>query len=301
MPVASRGHPKDELNDQMCITHQQISIFPKSDEFRLWLKEEKGNYIDSLSGEQGGRHGTEGNFHTYYDDVNSASIPATNNTAYKWSFATKIRIATPLEDSVKPIGAAIDNNVSGSRKSVTTLWFLFLRLQESLEDWRLGGVGSVASVEEVKGVTSVVVKNNSVSLAGNMLLVPPYFRLCQTERPSESHPLVDVRHLRQFCFLRDINEFGGRRHRRYQAVGNFIRARWKVYQLSLSPTRWAVSNHNQKILQSLLPKYRYILHEQPEKKNFRDLPFKESMNIIICIYGPSGKCFGLEYHTTAYP
>ncbi|KAF8799870.1 hypothetical protein BYT27DRAFT_7315599 [Phlegmacium glaucopus] len=143
------GHPKDELNYQM--------------------------YIDSLSGEQR---------ETYYDDVNSASILATNNTAYKWSFASKeysadnnalrnareevgaaiygqelpsivshVRITTPLENSVKSIGAAIDNN----------LWFLFLRLQESVEDWRLGGVGSVASVEEVKGVTSVVVKN-SVSL-----------------------------------------------------------------------------------------------------------------------------------------
>jgi hypothetical protein len=73
------------------------------------------------------RHGTEGNFHvktpflllsnvqpvdvltgTYYDGINSASIPATINTAYKWSFASNKTRADDdaLRHAREEVGAA---------------------------------------------------------------------------------------------------------------------------------------------------------------------------------------------------
>ncbi|KAF9478907.1 hypothetical protein BDN70DRAFT_835214 [Pholiota conissans] len=75
----------------------ESDYFQKSDEFRLWLKEEKGKYFDSLSGDRARSYfrkfikaWNRGKLPlSYYDGIAPGSIPATTNTAYKWSFASK--------------------------------------------------------------------------------------------------------------------------------------------------------------------------------------------------------------------
>lgn len=94
----------------------ESQYFQKSDEFRLWLKEEKGKYFDSLSGDRARSYfrkfvkaWNKGKLlQTYYDGINSASIPATTNTAYKWSFASKKTRADDeaLRNAREEVGAA---------------------------------------------------------------------------------------------------------------------------------------------------------------------------------------------------
>jgi hypothetical protein len=75
----------------------ESDYFQKSDEFRLWLKEEKGKYFDSLSGDRARSYfrkfvkaWNRGKLaRSYYDGIEPGSIPATTNTSYKWSFASK--------------------------------------------------------------------------------------------------------------------------------------------------------------------------------------------------------------------
>ncbi|KAF8174962.1 hypothetical protein BJ912DRAFT_989394 [Pholiota molesta] len=75
----------------------EADYFQRSDEFRLWLKDEKGKYFDSLSGERARSYfrkfikaWNRGKLpHSYYAGIEPGSIPATTNTAYKWSFAAK--------------------------------------------------------------------------------------------------------------------------------------------------------------------------------------------------------------------
>lgn len=75
----------------------EADYFQKSDEFRLWLKNEKGKYFDGLSGERARSYfrkfvkaWNRGNLSkNYYVGIDPMSIPATTNTAYKWSFASK--------------------------------------------------------------------------------------------------------------------------------------------------------------------------------------------------------------------
>ncbi|PBK76364.1 hypothetical protein ARMSODRAFT_874877 [Armillaria solidipes] len=75
----------------------ESDYFQKSDEFRIWLKDEKGKYFDELSGERARSY-----FRKFvkawnrgklskklYAGVDSSSIPATSQTSYKWSFASK--------------------------------------------------------------------------------------------------------------------------------------------------------------------------------------------------------------------
>jgi len=94
----------------------ESQYFQKSDEFRLWLKEEKGKYFDSLSGDRARSYfrkfvkaWNRGKLsQTYYDGINSASIPATINTAYKWSFVSKNTRAddNALRNAREEVGAA---------------------------------------------------------------------------------------------------------------------------------------------------------------------------------------------------
>ncbi|KAF8971869.1 hypothetical protein BDZ97DRAFT_1901515 [Flammula alnicola] len=75
----------------------ESDYFQKSDEFRLWLKEERGKYFDGLSGDRARSYfrkfvkaWNRGKLpHPYYDGIEPGSIPATVNTSYKWSFASK--------------------------------------------------------------------------------------------------------------------------------------------------------------------------------------------------------------------
>ncbi|PPR03463.1 hypothetical protein CVT24_012675 [Panaeolus cyanescens] len=79
----------------------ESDYFQKSDEFRLWLKEEKSKYFDELSGDRARRyalgrldvveshHKTVTFANTYYNGIAPGTIPAAANTSYKWSFASK--------------------------------------------------------------------------------------------------------------------------------------------------------------------------------------------------------------------
>ncbi|EGN93703.1 hypothetical protein SERLA73DRAFT_189439 [Serpula lacrymans var. lacrymans S7.3] len=68
--------------------------FLKSDEFRVWLKDEKGKYFDELSGDRARSYfrkfvkaWNRGKLSkTLYSGVNLSAQSATNQTAYKWSF-----------------------------------------------------------------------------------------------------------------------------------------------------------------------------------------------------------------------
>ncbi|CAA7264986.1 unnamed protein product [Cyclocybe aegerita] len=78
-------------------TISESDYFQKSDEFRLWLKEDKRKYFDELSGDKARSYfrkfvkaWNRGKLSkTYYDGVAPGSLPATTNTSYKWSFASK--------------------------------------------------------------------------------------------------------------------------------------------------------------------------------------------------------------------
>ncbi|KAL1740772.1 hypothetical protein HDZ31DRAFT_46840 [Schizophyllum fasciatum] len=69
----------------------------KSDEFRLWLKDEKRKYFDELSGEKARSYfrkfvkaWNRGKLpKNLYTGVDPAATSASSNTSYKWSFASK--------------------------------------------------------------------------------------------------------------------------------------------------------------------------------------------------------------------
>ncbi|KAF8167205.1 hypothetical protein B0H34DRAFT_812546 [Crassisporium funariophilum] len=109
----------------------EADYFQKSDEFRVWLKEEKGKYFDGLSGDRARSYfrkfvkaWNRGKLtHTYYNGINPATIPATANTAYKWSFATKKSRADDdaLRSAREEVGAATygpSSRASGSGSRV---------------------------------------------------------------------------------------------------------------------------------------------------------------------------------------
>ncbi|KDR85905.1 hypothetical protein GALMADRAFT_235057 [Galerina marginata CBS 339.88] len=90
----------------------EADYFQKSDEFRLWLKEEKGKYFDGLSGDRARSYfrkfvkaWNRGKLaDTYYDGIAPGSMLATTNTSYKWSFASKSRVD---EDALRAARAEV--------------------------------------------------------------------------------------------------------------------------------------------------------------------------------------------------
>ncbi|TBU37490.1 hypothetical protein BD309DRAFT_932305 [Dichomitus squalens] len=73
----------------------ESDYFLKSDEFRVWLKEEKGKYFDELSSDRARKY-----FRKFAKAWNKGKLsrslysgvdktPASSQTAYKWSFASK--------------------------------------------------------------------------------------------------------------------------------------------------------------------------------------------------------------------
>ncbi|PFH47346.1 hypothetical protein AMATHDRAFT_152283 [Amanita thiersii Skay4041] len=76
---------------------RESDYFLKSDEFRLWLREEKRKYFDELSGDKARSYfrkfvkaWNRGKLSKkYYQGIEPSSVTATTNTAYKWSFASK--------------------------------------------------------------------------------------------------------------------------------------------------------------------------------------------------------------------
>ncbi|KAK7464244.1 hypothetical protein VKT23_006410 [Stygiomarasmius scandens] len=93
--------------------------FQKSDEFRLWLKEEKGKYFDELSGDKARsyfakfvKYWNKGKLPKHlYAGIDTSTISATSQTSYKWSFASKSTKAD--EDAIKrtreTVNAATNN------------------------------------------------------------------------------------------------------------------------------------------------------------------------------------------------
>ncbi|KAJ3572181.1 hypothetical protein NP233_g3264 [Leucocoprinus birnbaumii] len=75
----------------------EADYFKKFDELRLWLKEEKGKYISELSSDKSRSYfrkfvkaWNRGKLsRKYYEGIDSSSAQASDQTAFKWSFASK--------------------------------------------------------------------------------------------------------------------------------------------------------------------------------------------------------------------
>ncbi|KAH6911124.1 hypothetical protein BKA70DRAFT_1460245 [Coprinopsis sp. MPI-PUGE-AT-0042] len=83
--------------------------FQRSDEFRLWLKEEKEKYFDELSGERARSYFRKFiKVWKYYRGIEPGTLTATANTSYKWSFAAKGNRADneALKNARAEVGAA---------------------------------------------------------------------------------------------------------------------------------------------------------------------------------------------------
>ncbi|TCD67899.1 hypothetical protein EIP91_011833 [Steccherinum ochraceum] len=105
---------------------EQISesdYFLKSDEFRIWLKDEKRKYLDELSGDKARKY-----FRKFVKAWNRGKLtkslyagvdnqPASSQTAYKWSFASKASKADNAAVSAvrEEVGAATYERSSHSR------------------------------------------------------------------------------------------------------------------------------------------------------------------------------------------
>ncbi|KAF9022942.1 hypothetical protein BDZ89DRAFT_1018482 [Hymenopellis radicata] len=97
--------------------------FLKSDEFRIWLKEEKRKYFDELSGEKARSY-----FHKFvkawnrgklskklYAGIDNSTIPATSNTSYKWTFASQEKASeADLKAARESVAAATQGSAKGS-------------------------------------------------------------------------------------------------------------------------------------------------------------------------------------------
>lgn len=112
----------------------QSDYFLKNTEFRIWLKEEKHKYFDELSSEKARSY-----FRKFVKAWNRAKLPkslyseaesrissAANQTAYKWSFASKgssmdagtLKAVREEVDSATYRRATSSSNTSGSRSRV---------------------------------------------------------------------------------------------------------------------------------------------------------------------------------------
>ncbi|EAL20853.1 hypothetical protein CNBE2140 [Cryptococcus deneoformans B-3501A] len=98
--------PSDEESlldlDEMGVKEiSEDDYFLKSNEFRLWLKEERGKYLDEMSSESAhkyfrkfSRRWNDGALNRKY--YNSPEpLPATSSTGYRWSFASRGDVSLP--------------------------------------------------------------------------------------------------------------------------------------------------------------------------------------------------------------
>ncbi|KAF8079263.1 hypothetical protein FPV67DRAFT_107852 [Lyophyllum atratum] len=103
----------------------ESDYFQKSDEFRIWLKDEKGKYFDELSGDKARSYfrkfvkaWNRGKVSkSLYAGIDPTTISATTQTAYKWSFASKKTRADDeaLRAAREDISAATYNRESSSQ------------------------------------------------------------------------------------------------------------------------------------------------------------------------------------------
>ncbi|KIJ66561.1 hypothetical protein HYDPIDRAFT_86702 [Hydnomerulius pinastri MD-312] len=93
----SRSPERDHELPEGVSPISESDYFLKNTEFRLWLKDEKGKYFDELSSEKARSYfrkfvkaWNRGKLSdSLYNDVDSVGGSAANQTAYKWSFASK--------------------------------------------------------------------------------------------------------------------------------------------------------------------------------------------------------------------
>lgn len=100
----------------------ESDYFLKSDEFRVWLREEKKKYLDELSGERSRKY-----FRKFVKAWNRGRLskslytgvdnqPASSQTGYKWSFVSKTSKAdqNALQAARDDVGSATHNRPSTS-------------------------------------------------------------------------------------------------------------------------------------------------------------------------------------------
>ncbi|KAF5384014.1 hypothetical protein D9757_006919 [Collybiopsis confluens] len=145
-PSGSRGRSEKDI--QLPHNAKPISesdYFQKSDEFRTWLKEEKGKYFDELSGEKARsyfrkfvKYWNKGKLSkSLYAGIDSLTAPLSNQTGYKWSFASKASRAD--EQALHKARAS----VSAATRNV----------EENLWDESSSGSRGAGSSSRVKGPT----------------------------------------------------------------------------------------------------------------------------------------------------
>lgn len=109
-------------------TISELDYFLKSDEFRVWLKDEKRKYLDELTSDRSRKY-----FRKFVKAWNRGKLPrslyagvdlqpASSNTAYKWTFASKASRAD--SDAVRAardeVGAATYQRESNSNAGPST-------------------------------------------------------------------------------------------------------------------------------------------------------------------------------------
>ncbi|KAJ8085091.1 hypothetical protein PM082_003875 [Marasmius tenuissimus] len=108
----------------------ESDYFQKSNEFRVWLKDEKGKYFDELSGDKARSY-----FRKFvkawnrgklskrlYSGIDNSELPATTQTSYKWSFSSKSTRADneALKQARESVGAATQNRPESSTASAAS-------------------------------------------------------------------------------------------------------------------------------------------------------------------------------------
>ncbi|KAF8337049.1 uncharacterized protein EI90DRAFT_3044705 [Cantharellus anzutake] len=98
--------------------------FLKSDNFRLWLRQDKDKYFDELSGDQARyyfakfvKRWNRGQLKLplYQVDNSASPAPASSQTAYRWSFASKTSKAD--RKALENVREQIASDTSNSRKT----------------------------------------------------------------------------------------------------------------------------------------------------------------------------------------
>ncbi|KAJ3730127.1 hypothetical protein DFJ43DRAFT_1082718 [Lentinula guzmanii] len=135
--MPSRSQSRERSEEDIRLPHDakpitEADYFQKSDEFRVWLKNEKGKYFDELSGEKARsyfrkfvKYWNRGKLSkSLYAGIDSSTIPSQAQTGYKWSFASKTSRADDeaLQRARATVSAAtlnrdFDERLEGSSKS----------------------------------------------------------------------------------------------------------------------------------------------------------------------------------------
>ncbi|GAN02083.1 splicing arginine serine-rich 12 [Mucor ambiguus] len=123
-----RRRESDEEHDRRS-TIGEDDYFEKANEFRVWLKESKGKYLDEISSKEARRYFKKfvKRWNDYeldeklYKGLNSAQLESSDTTRYKWSFAknlNKMEMDT-IRDNVDSMTSQSrgDDRVAGKRRA----------------------------------------------------------------------------------------------------------------------------------------------------------------------------------------